>query len=456
MARDVSDATPIESRDQLVEALSSGAKPKSAWRVGTEHEKFGFYEADCSPVPYEGERGIRKLLELMEGLLGWQRIEDKGNIIGLTDPTGMGAISLEPGGQFELSGAPLETIHQTCRETNAHLAQVRECAAPLGIGFLGLGGSPLWTRAETPVMPKSRYAIMSNYMPKVGRLGLDMMYRTCTIQANLDFGDEPDMVQKMRVGIALQPIATALFANSPFTDGRPNGFLSWRSHIWLDTDADRTGMTPFVFEDGFGFERYVDWALDVPMYFVKRGDHYHDVAGLSFRDLLDGRLAALPGERATMSDWKNHLSTLFPEVRLKNYLEMRGADGGPWRRICALPAFWVGLMYDQASLDGAWDIVKDWSAEERQALRDAVPSTALSTPFRDRTVRDIARDVLALARDGLRRRHRLNAEGMDETIFLSSLEEIVATGETPAETMLREYETVWHEDVRPAFREYAF
>jgi glutamate--cysteine ligase len=456
MARDVSDATPIESRDQLVEALSSGAKPKSAWRVGTEHEKFGFYMADCSPVPYDGPRGIRRLLEAMEGLLGWDPIVDQGNIIGLTDPTGMGAISLEPGGQFELSGAPLETIHQTCREVNAHLAQVRECAEPLGIGFLGLGGSPLWTRAETPVMPKSRYRIMTDYMPKVGTLGLDMMYRTCTIQANLDFGDEADMVQKMRVGIALQPIATALFANSPFTDGRPNGYLSWRSHIWSDTDGDRTGMLPFVFEDGFGFERYVDWALDVPLYFVKRGDRYHDVAGRSFRDLLDGTLKELPGERATLSDWKNHLSTLFPEVRLKNYLEMRGADGGPWRGICALPAFWVGLMYDQEALDAAWDLVRDWTAEERQALRDGVPVTALATPFRDRTARDIARDALAIARHGLSRRRRLNGEGLDETLFLSSLEETVATGVTPAERMLREYETTWHHDVRPAFREYAY
>ncbi len=456
MARDVTDATPIESRDQLIEALSSGAKPRNEWRVGTEHEKFGFYEADCSPVPYEGERGIRRLLEAMEGLLGWDPIYDNGNIIGLTDPTGLGAISLEPGGQFELSGAPLDTIHQTCREVNAHLAQVRECAEPLGIGFLGLGASPLWTRAETPVMPKSRYKIMTDYMPKVGSLGLDMMYRTCTIQANLDFGDEADMVKKMRVGIALQPIATALFANSPFTDGKPNGYLSWRSHIWLDTDADRTGMTPFVFEDGFGFERYVDWALDVPMYFVKRGDRYHDVAGRSFRDLLDGTLKDLPGERATLSDWKNHLSTLFPEVRLKNYIEMRGADGGPWRRICALPAFWVGLMYDQDSLDAAWDLVKDWTLEERQALRDGVATTALATPFRNRTVRDIAQDVLALSRHGLTRRRHLNGEGLDETMFISSLEEIVATDVTPAERMLREYETTWQHDVRPAFREYAY
>ena len=456
MARDVTDATPIETRDQLVEALASGAKPKSAWRVGTEHEKFGFYEADCSPVPYEGERGIRRLLELMAGLLGWDPIMDAGNIIGLTDPTGMGAISLEPGGQFELSGAPLDTIHQTCREVNAHLAQVRECAGPLGIGFLGLGGSPLWTRAETPVMPKSRYRIMTDYMPKVGSLGLDMMYRTCTIQANLDFGDEADMVKKMRVGVALQPIATALFANSPFTDGRPNGYLSWRSHIWLDTDGDRTGMMPFVFEDGFGFERYVDWALDVPMYFIKRGETYHDVAGRSFRDLLDGSLKDMPGERATLSDWKNHLSTLFPEVRLKNYIEMRGADGGPWRGICALPAFWVGLMYDGTALDAAWDLVKDWTTEDQQALREAVPTTALATSFRDRTVRELAREVLALSRHGLARRARLNGEGMDETMFLSSLEVIVASGRTRAEVMLREYATTWNHDVRPAFREYAY
>ncbi len=286
MARDVSDATPIESRDQLVETLESGSKPKAEWRVGTEHEKFGFYLADHTPVPYEGPRGIRRLLEAMEGLLGWHPIEDDGRIIGLTDPLGLGAISLEPGGQFELSGAPLKTIHQTCREVNAHLAQVRECATPLGIGFLGAGFSPKWSRDETPIMPKSRYDIMRAYMPKVGGHGLDMMLRTCTIQANLDFSDEADMVKKMRVGLALQPIVTALFANSPFTEGKPNGFQSYRSEVWLDTDPDRTGMLPFAFEDGFGFERYVDWALDVPMYFVKRGDtilrrHRHDLPQLS-------------------------------------------------------------------------------------------------------------------------------------------------------------------------------
>jgi len=456
MARDVSDATPIVSRDQLVETLVSGCKPADQWRVGTEHEKFGFYLGDRAPVPYEGPRGIRRLLEAMEYLLGWQPITDRDNLIGLSDPIGMGAISLEPGGQFELSGAPLDTIHQTCREVNGHLAQVRECATPLDIGFLGLGASPEWTLAETPRMPKSRYDIMTRYMPTVGKHGLDMMYRTCTIQANLDFSDEADMVQKMRVGIALQPIVSALFANSPFTDGKPNGFLSWRSWVWLDTDPYRTGMLPFVFEDGFGFERYVDWALNVPMYFVKRGDTYHDVAGSSFRDLMAGELKALPGETATMSDWNNHLTTLFPEVRLKSFIEMRGADGGPGRRICALPALWVGLLYDKTALDGAWELAKDWTAAERQALRDAVPETALATTFRNRTVREIARDVVALARGGLTRRARLNGDGHDETMYLSSLEEILATGETPAETILRHYETDWNHDMGRLYQEYAY
>jgi glutamate--cysteine ligase len=456
MARDASDATPIESRDQLIETLASGGKPKAEWRVGTEHEKFGFYLADHGPVPYEGERGIRRLLEAMEGLLGWHPIMDGENIIGLTDPVGQGAISLEPGGQFELSGAPLATIHQTCREVNAHLAQVRECADPLGIGFLGAGFSPKWTRKETPVMPKSRYAIMARYMAKVGGKGLDMMFRTCTIQANLDFADEADMVMKMRVGLALQPIATALFSNSPFTEGKPNGFQSYRSEIWLDTDRDRTGMLPFAFEHGFGFERYVDWALDVPMYFVKRDGTYHDVAGSSFRDLLAGELDQLPGEHATLSDWKNHLSTLFPEVRLKNYLEMRGADCGGIRSLYALPVFWVGVLYDDVALDGAWEVVKDWTAAEREALRNAVPKTALKTVFRNRTVLDVAREVVAIARAGLARRNRLNSEGADETIHLAYLEEIVATGETAAERLLREYATDWHGDIDSIFDKYAY
>lgn len=456
MARDASDATPIVSRDQLIETISSGAKPPATWRIGTEHEKFGFYHDGFGPVPYGGPRGIRRLLEVMEGLLGWQPILDRENIVGLADPIGQGAISLEPGGQFELSGAPLVNLHQTCREVHGHLAQVLECAAPLGIGFLGLGASPKWSLADTPKMPKSRYDIMTRYMPKVGGHGLDMMYRTCTIQANLDFSDEADMVRKMRVGLALQPVVTALFANSPFVDGRPSGFLSWRSHVWLDTDADRTGMLPFVFEDGFGFERYVDWALDVPMYFVKRGEVYHDVAGASFRDLMNGKLAQLAGEHATLSDWKNHLSTIFPEARLKHYIEMRGADAGPGGGICALPAFWVGLLYDSVSLDAAWQIVKDWTEEERQALRAAVPRAALKTPFRGGTVLDLARELVDLAHAGLVRRNFRGEEQSDETIFLAPLEETVARGEAPAERLLREFETELKGDINEVFRRYSY
>src|SRR5215212_6760680 len=329
MARDVSDATPIGARDELVAWIAAGEKPREAWALGTEHEKIPFYRANASPVPYAGERGIQALLHGLETACGWEAIRDGETVIGLSDPHGGGAISLEPGGQFELSGAPLRTVHDTAREFDAHLDAAKRVAEPLGIAFLTLGMSPLWRRDETPIMPKSRYRIMTEYMPKVGNLGLDMMFRTATVQVNLDFASEADMVRKLRVALALQPVATALFANSPFTDGRPNGFLSRRSEIWRDTDGDRTGMVPFVFDEGFGYEAYVDWALDVPMYFVKRDDAYHDVSGASFRDLLAGRLAALPGSRATRSDWANHVSTLFPEVRLKRYLEMRGADVGP-------------------------------------------------------------------------------------------------------------------------------
>src|SRR5689334_8357465 len=404
MARDQVDMTPIDSRDELVAWFEAGCKPKAEFRVGTEHEKLVFTIDGHRPVPYGGPRGIRALLDGMQHLLGWEPILEGDNIIGLADVTGGGAISLEPGGQFELSGAPVETIHQTCSELMAHLAQLKEIARPLGIGFLGLGMSPKWTRAETPVMPKSRYRIMTNYMPKVGTFGLDMMYRTCTVQTNLDFASEADMVKKLRVSLALQPVATALFANSPFTEGKPNGFLSFRSEVWRDTDNARAGMLPFAFEGGMGFERYVDYALDVPMYFVKRDD-YIDVSGLSFRDLMDGKLPGHPELRATLSDWVNHVSTIFPEVRLKRFLEMRGSDAGPWRRLPALPALWVGLLYDDASLDAAWQMVKGWSAAQRQQLRDEVPRLGLKAKIDGRTLHEIAADCLALARSGLKRRN---------------------------------------------------
>src|SRR5215475_11034312 len=456
MARDQIDMTPIETREELVAWFEAGSKPRFQFRLGTEHEKFVFTVDGHNPVSYQGRRGIRALLEGMQHLLGWEPIIEDGNIIGLFDVTGGGAISLEPGGQFELSGAPVETVHQTCAELMAHLAQLKEVARPLGIGFLGLGMTPDWTRADMPMMPKGRYKIMTAYMPKVGKLGLDMMYRTCTVQTNLDFSSEADMVKKLRVSLALQPVGTALFANSPFTEGKPNGFLSFRSEIWRDTDNARAGMLPFAFEDGMGFERYVDYALAVPMYFVKRGDDYIDVSGSSFRDFFAGKNPKMPGERPTLSDWANHLSTIFPEVRLKRYLEMRGSDGGPWGRLPALPAFWVGLLYDDQSLDAAWDIVKHWHAHERQALRDDVPHLGFKARIRDRYLFEIARECLALAHAGLRRRARVDHFGRDESRYLEPLDRIIESGRSPAEEMLDKFSGPWRGSVEPAYDEYAF
>ncbi len=444
----------IESRDQLIASFARGEKPAERWRIGTEHEKFVYRTADHRAPSYDEPGGIRDLLADLTRH-GWRPVEEKGHVIALTGADG--SVSLEPAGQFELSGAPLENLHQTCAETGRHLAQVKEAGERLGVGFLGLGMWPDKTRAELPVMPKGRYEIMRRHMPRVGSLGLDMMLRTCTIQVNLDYASETDMAQKFRVGLALQPLATALFANSPFTEGKPNGFLSYRSHIWSDTDPARTGMLPFVFEDGFGYERYADYMLDVPMYFVYREGRYIDAAGLSFRDFLKGELSVLPGEKPTLDDWNDHLSTAFPEVRLKTFLEMRGADGGPWGRICALPALWVGLLYHQTALDAAWDLVKDWSLDERQALRDAVPKLALDAPLPGGgRLRDIAGEVLDIAHAGLAARARHDGGGADETGFLSPLREIVRSGKVPAELLLERYHEAWQGDVRRVYDEASF
>jgi glutamate--cysteine ligase len=444
---------PIGSRDDLVRYIERGSKPKSEWRIGTEHEKFVYDLKTHKPVPYEGRHGIRALLEGMRRF-GWEPVMEGDHIIGLTGKDG--AISLEPGGQFELSGAALKSVHETCSEVNTHQEQVRQIAGEIGAGVIGQGYAPSWRLDDVPMMPKGRYAIMRNYMPKVGGYGLEMMFRTCTVQVNLDFSDEADMVKKFRVGLALQPVATALFANSPFREGKPNGFLSYRSHIWTDVDNDRAGMLPWVFDDGMSFERYVDYALDVPMYFVYRDGRYIDVAGKCFRDFLEGRIAELKGVTPTMADWADHLTTIFPEVRLKTFLEMRGADGGSWRRICGLPALWVGIYYDQNALDAAWDLVKDWSAEERQAMRDAVPRQGFRTPFRGRTIGDLARDMLEISAAGLRRRASEDSAGMSEEGFLVPLRELVERGYTRAEELLRKFHGEWRGDLSPLFREYNF
>ncbi|HEX5353719.1 MAG TPA: glutamate--cysteine ligase [Rhodanobacteraceae bacterium] len=449
---------PIERRAQLVEYLAAGSRPAADWKIGTEHEKFVFRTDDLKPPSYAGERGIGALLRGVAGC-GWDPVEEDGNVIALA--RGAASVTLEPAGQLELSGAPLETIHQTCCEVQEHLHCVRVASEPLQLGILGMGFQPKWRREDMPWMPKARYDIMRRYMPRVGSLGLDMMTRTCTVQVNLDFGSEADMLKKFRVSLALQPVATALFADSPFTEGKPNGYQSYRSYIWSDTDPDRTGMLDFVFEDGFGFERYVDYLLDVPMYFVHRHGKYIDCAGQSFRDFLAGKLPALPGEKPTLRDWSDHMTTAFPEVRLKQFLEMRGADGGPSNRLCALPAFWVGLLYDATALDAAWDLVKDFSRAERHALRDGVPKQALKLPVRigngrGESVRELALRALEIAGEGLKRRARLNRNGVDETMFLQPLVEFAEANQTPAERKLELFHGEWHGSVDPLFREFAY
>ena len=444
-----SSPTVTEQR-QLVEYLIDGGTPRKDWRIGTEHEKFGFRLDDVTPLPYHGPSGIGATLDGMQRF-GWLPVYEGDNIIALT-MDGQ-SVSLEPGGQFELSGAPVANLHQTCSEVHTHLAQVKHVADDLGVAFVGVGFQPKWRREDIHVMPKARYDIMRAYMPTRGNLGLDMMLRSATVQVNLDFRDEPDMVRKMRVGLALQPVATALFANSPFTEGKPNGYLSYRSHIWTDTDPDRTGILPFVFEDGMGFESYVEYALDVPMYFVYRDGVYQDVSGQSFRDFLAGKLPGLPGERPTLDDWEAHLTTLFPEVRLKRYIEMRGADSGPWGSICGLPAFWVGLMYSSDSLDAAYEMIAGWTPEDHAQLRRDVPRCALATEFHGRRVGDLARDVLAISRAGLAGRAILDSKGRDETQYLEPLDVIAESGQTPAEGLLEAFHGDWGGNIDALFKD---
>ncbi len=451
MAEIAADDRPL-TFDDLVAWFDKGSKPKSDWRVGAEHEKFVFRLGTHAPVPYEPS-GIKALLDGLTRF-GWAPVNEAGNVIALE--RGKANVSLEPGGQFELSGAPLETIHDICEETGQHLIEVKTVADELGVGFLGLGYTPVWRRDQVPVMPKGRYKIMREYMPKVGGMGLDMMFRTCTVQANLDFGSEADMVAKFRVSLALQPICTALFANSPFKEGKPSGFLSARANVWTDTDADRTGMLDFVFADGFGFETYANYALNVPMYFAKRGDRYIDLAGRSFRDFMDGKLAELPGERPSIKDWADHTTTIFPEVRLKQYLEMRGADSGPWSALCALPALWMGIFYDSAALAAAWDLCKHWKIEDHERLRADVARLGLKAQIAGRSVQDVAKDMNAIAREGLKRRNRLSGGMVDETNYLSQLDEIADSGITQAERLLDLYNGPWAGDVSKVFESFAY
>jgi len=447
---------PIESFNQLANLLEQGNKPKADWRIGTEHEKFGYCKDTLKALPYEGERSIQSILQGLRDQFNWAPVEEGGHLIGLTKDGGN--VSLEPGGALELSGAPLETIHETCDEVNVHLREVKEIADKIGVGFIGLGAAPIWQHEDVGLMPKGRYQLMDAYMGEVGTMGRTMMRRTCTVQVNLDFASEADMVQKFRVALALQPVATALFANSPFFEGKVNGHKSWRARVWRDLDTNRTGMLPFVFEDGMGFQRYVDYALDVPMYFVYRDGKYINALGQSFRDFLKGQLPALPGEMPTLSDWADHLTTIFPEARIKQFIEMRGADGGPWRRLCALPAFWVGLLYDQSSLDAAWDLVKSMDAETRDAMRIAASVDGLQAEVSGIKMMDLARQAVDISKAGLAARARTGAGGMvpDETHFLNALQDSLETGQAPADELLAHYYSDWEGDLTRIYEDYSY
>ena len=434
---------PIEHYEQLAQYLASGCKPKDQWTIGTEHEKFGFLTDTHAPLPYDGPRSVRAILEGLRDRFGWSEVQEGGKIIGLTRN---GAnVSLEPGGQLELSGAMMANVAQTDAETRQHLREVAEVAAPMGVGFMALGAAPIWRHDEMPMMPKGRYRLMTDYMGRVGTHGTQMMYRTCTVQVNLDFSSEADLVQKMRVALALQPVATALFANSPFFEGAPNGHKSWRSRIWRGLDDARTGMLPWVFQPGFGFEAWVEYVLDVPMYFVYRDGVYIDALGQSFRDFLAGKLPAMPGETPTLSDWADHLTTVFPEARMKRYIEMRGADCGSVEHMAALPAFWVGLLYDQSALDAAWDLVRGWDEETREALRVAASVSALQGRVGGINFQDLSKEVLAISTAGLATRAR--ESGVDEVGFLDVLHAHVKTGRVQADNLMAQYEGAWGQDL---------
>ncbi|NCF79647.1 MAG: glutamate--cysteine ligase [Alphaproteobacteria bacterium] len=446
-------ASPVlENTTQLKEWMAAGCKPREAWRIGTEHEKFGYRKSDFAPLPYDGPDGIKAMLEgLMQ--FGWEGKYEGDTLVGLgrSAEAGGGSVTLEPAGQLELSGAPLETIHQTCAEISAHMSQVHDVAARLGQGYFGVGYTPFWNFDTAPRMPKGRYRLMTDYMPKQGGRGTEMMYLTATVQVNLDFASEADMVEKLRIALALQPLATALFANSPFIDGKPTGNMSERSLVWTDTDPKRTGMLPFAFEEGFGFEQYVDYALDVPMYFVVRNGEFINTLGMNFRDFLNGELPALPGEKPTAEDWENHLTVLFPEARVKRFIEMRGADSGPWPSLCALPAFWVGLLYDAQTQSQLVDYIADWAQEERDALRLGAPQAGLQTPFRGGTLLDMAREIVPMATLGLKNRGRGDGTGADESLFLAYLEDITESGKSSAEKLLDSYHGAWGGDIQKAY-----
>ena len=443
-------------KNDLIDWFVSGEKPREDWKIGTEHEKFVFHEDSFKRVGYFGKSGISELLNKLAEKNKWEKILENNNTIALRDHTGA-SISLEPGGQLELSGKPLENLHQTCKETGLHLKMMKDVMSELGLSMIGLGYDPKWSRSDQNWMPKGRYEIMKNYMPKVGNLGLDMMLRTCTIQVNLDYFSEQDMVQKFQISLALQSVATALFANSPFIEGQASGYLSSRAMVWTDTDPDRTGVPGIVFDPNFGYEAWLNYILQVPMYFIYREGKYIDVSGQSFKDFMDGKLIGFEGQYPTIKDWEDHITVAFPEVRLKQYLEMRGADGGPWNIICALPALWVGLLYDDQSQSEAFDLAKPlMDVGMLEEGRISAAKLGLGGKIGENSIEYLATEMLKISSSGLSRRNKLDKKGIDERQFLDPLFHILQNKETGAEKLLKNYNNSWSKDINKIFTESSY
>ncbi len=445
MSRDPNEpagAAPVESVEELVAHLRSGEKPRERWRVGTEHEKIGLYEDTHAPVPYEGERGIGALLRRVAAEDGWNPLVEGPHVIGL-EKAGA-SITLEPGGQMELSGAPLRTIHETCDEFHAHLSLMKRVCEPMRIVFLGLGIHPLHGVERIPVMPKARYRIMRRYLPTRGSLALEMMFATATVQANFDYSDEADMVAKMRAALGVSPIVSALFANSSVSEGKANGFITRRLHIWTHTDPDRCGMLPFAFEQGFGYREYVEWALDVPMFFIVRNGAYQPAHETTFRRFLQ---QGFRGERPTLADFDRHLTTLFPDVRLKRIIEVRGADAVPPGLTCSLPALWKGLLYDPEALKQAAALVSGYDAETREAARSDVARRGLSARYGGEPVLELARQLAAISREGLARLAHAGRRDRDETGFLDPVFAQLELAASPGSLVVERWEGEWARSV---------
>jgi len=445
----------VINKNELIGYFFDGVKSKNNLKIGVEHEKFILNKESLKPISYYENNGIKNILEKLT-TLGWEPLYDDNKNTIIAVKKGKQAITLEPGGQIELSGAPLDNIHETCEETTNHLKELKKLGNEFNFILLGIGVEPNLKLDDFPWMPKQRYKIMRKYMEQVGTLGHHMMKRTCTNQVNIDYSSEEDMINKIRLILNLESIATAIFSNSPFDQGNVSKYRSLRSHFWHHTDPNRTGLLPFVFDKDFNFEKYTDYALNIPMYFIRREHKYINMTQYTFKDYLEGKCTKVNYE-ATLDDWEDHLTTLFPQVRLKHYLEIRSMDACNWDLICSQPAFWIGILYDDEILDKIKQITEDWKGEDRQYLNKRVPEDGLKTEFKKRKLIDFAQEFFELSKKGLSKRNQLSKNGeFDESIHMKDLENNLTDGCSPADCLITKFNTTWEKSVLPIYKELAY